>query len=179
MKKIPPPLPKEKTRANHECMLSLPIGCMKFLFSKTVRPHFCFQDLRSVPEANMAREHVKNHRRACTQVLFLSKAEVGFFLLFRNSDRLAGNVRWSEDPSRAWLVPSTAEDLACWKQGFYRQVMELKIQMKNRGSALRPGLMARSVIWWHSLQSQPYLILGMPIPLRVLCLWQGGNKVQP
>jgi hypothetical protein len=57
----------------------------------------------------MAREHVKNHRRACTQVLFLSKAEVGFFLLFRNSDRLAGNVRWSEDPSRAWLVTSAGQ----------------------------------------------------------------------
>jgi hypothetical protein len=25
---------KEKTRAHHECMLSLPIGCMKFLFPK-------------------------------------------------------------------------------------------------------------------------------------------------
>jgi len=33
----PKPLPtpqKEKTRANHECMLSHPIGCMKFLFPK-------------------------------------------------------------------------------------------------------------------------------------------------
>jgi hypothetical protein len=38
MKKYPPPRPhllqKEKTRAHHECMLSLPIGCMKFLFPK-------------------------------------------------------------------------------------------------------------------------------------------------
>jgi hypothetical protein len=25
---------KEKTRARHECLLSLPIGCMKFLFPK-------------------------------------------------------------------------------------------------------------------------------------------------
>jgi hypothetical protein len=25
---------KEKTKAHHECMLSLPIGCMKFLFPK-------------------------------------------------------------------------------------------------------------------------------------------------
>jgi hypothetical protein len=39
-------------------------------------------------------------RRACTQVLFLQTAELGFFSLFRNSDRLAGAFRWSEDPSR-------------------------------------------------------------------------------
>jgi hypothetical protein len=30
----PRPSPKEKTRAHHECMLSLPIGYMKFLFPK-------------------------------------------------------------------------------------------------------------------------------------------------
>jgi hypothetical protein len=30
----PPPPEKEKTRANHECMLSHPIGCIKFLFPK-------------------------------------------------------------------------------------------------------------------------------------------------
>jgi hypothetical protein len=29
-----PPPPKEKTWAHHECMLSLPIGCMKSLFPK-------------------------------------------------------------------------------------------------------------------------------------------------
>jgi hypothetical protein len=32
MKKSPPS--PEKTRANHECMLSLLIGCMKFVFPK-------------------------------------------------------------------------------------------------------------------------------------------------
>jgi hypothetical protein len=31
---FPRPSPKEKTTAHHECMLSLPIGCMKFLFPK-------------------------------------------------------------------------------------------------------------------------------------------------
>jgi hypothetical protein len=31
---------KEKT-GQHECMLSLPIGCMEFLFPKTVGHHFC------------------------------------------------------------------------------------------------------------------------------------------
>jgi hypothetical protein len=30
---LPPPKEREK-QAYHECMLSLPIGCMKFLFSK-------------------------------------------------------------------------------------------------------------------------------------------------
>jgi hypothetical protein len=29
------------------------------------------------------------------------------------SDRLAGTFGWSEDPSTAWLVPSTAEDPLC------------------------------------------------------------------
>jgi hypothetical protein len=68
--------------------------------------------------------------------------------------------------------------------------MELEIQMKNRGITLRPGLMAGSVIWWHSLQSQPYfgnahsseafLIVpqGAHI-LKISSLWQGGNQVQP
>ncbi len=37
-----------------------------------------------------------------------------FFSLFRNSDRLASTFSWSEDPSPAWLVPSTAaEGPAC------------------------------------------------------------------
>jgi len=31
--KTPPP-PPPQTRAHHDCMLSRPIGCMKFLFSK-------------------------------------------------------------------------------------------------------------------------------------------------
>jgi hypothetical protein len=30
----PPHLEKEKSRAHHECVLSLPIGCMQFLFPK-------------------------------------------------------------------------------------------------------------------------------------------------
>jgi hypothetical protein len=33
-KNCPQPAQKEKARAHHECMLSLPIGCMKFLFPK-------------------------------------------------------------------------------------------------------------------------------------------------
>ncbi len=38
-----------------------------------------FCDLRYVPEAGRGREHVENHGRACTQVLFLCKADLGFF----------------------------------------------------------------------------------------------------
>jgi len=34
-------------------------------------------------------------------------------------------------------VPSTAEDPALLKTGFFRQAVELKIQRKNPGSALR------------------------------------------
>jgi hypothetical protein len=44
--------------------------------------------------------------------------ELVFFSLFRNSEGLAGTFRWSEDPSTAWLVPSTAEDPDCLKQVF-------------------------------------------------------------
>jgi hypothetical protein len=68
-----------------------------------------FCNLRSVPEPGTPlREQVTSHGRACTRVLFLHKAELGFFSLFMNSDRLAGTFCWSEDPSTAWLIPSTA-----------------------------------------------------------------------
>jgi hypothetical protein len=65
-----------------------------------------FRDLRSLPEASRPKERVSNHGRACTHVLFLLKAELGFFSRFGNSDRLAGTFRWAEDPSTAWLLPS-------------------------------------------------------------------------
>jgi hypothetical protein len=40
-KNRPPPTPKTYKKSKHfECMLSLPIGCMKFLFSKTIHHHF-------------------------------------------------------------------------------------------------------------------------------------------
>jgi len=60
-----------------------------------------FRDLRSVLEAGRPREQVKNHG---TQVLFLCKAALRFF------SSLADTFHWSEDPSSAWLVPSTVED---------------------------------------------------------------------
>jgi hypothetical protein len=97
-----------------------------------------FRDLRSVPKAGKPREQVKNHGRACTQDLF-HKAELGFFYFLRNSDRLAITFCLSEDPNTARLVLSTAEDPACKKTGFFRQVRGLKIQRKNLGSALHAG----------------------------------------
>jgi hypothetical protein len=57
------------------------------------------RDLRSVPKAGRPREQVQKHGRACTQVLFLCKAELGFFHCLKI---LTG-----------WLVPSTAQDPAC------------------------------------------------------------------
>jgi hypothetical protein len=44
-------------------------------WSAEYRP-FC--DLRTVPETSRLREQVENHGRVCAQVLFLSKAELGF-----------------------------------------------------------------------------------------------------
>jgi hypothetical protein len=89
-----------------------------------------------------------NEGSVCTQVLLRSKAELGFFHFLETVTGLAINFRWSEDPNTAWLVPATGCTRSrLLKTGFFRQVMELKIQMKNRGSALRPGLMAGSLIW--------------------------------
>jgi hypothetical protein len=72
-------------------------------------------NLRTVPEADKPREQVENRGRACTQVLcrgnrskiveghvlrsFTFVKQSGDFSLFRNSDRMAGTFRWSEDPS--------------------------------------------------------------------------------
>jgi hypothetical protein len=55
---------------------------------------------------------LESHGRACTQVLFLCKAELGFFHILEIVTAWLGTFRWSEDPSTAWLVPSTTEDLA-------------------------------------------------------------------
>ncbi len=90
--------------------ISLCVRCLCIGEGPVLRP---LRDLRSVPKAHKSREQIENYGRACTQVLFLHKAELGFFSLFRNSDRLARTFRWSEDPRIAWLVPSTAEDPAC------------------------------------------------------------------
>jgi hypothetical protein len=60
--------------------------------------------LRSAPEAGRPREQVENHRRACTQVLFLCTAELGFFHFL---ERVTG-----------WLVPSAGQKIAV-EPGWY------------------------------------------------------------
>jgi len=50
-----------------------------------------------VPEASRPREQVENHGRACTQVLFLHKAELGFFHFL--------------EIVTGWLVPSTGQKI--------------------------------------------------------------------
>ncbi len=97
-----------------------------------------FRDLRSVSQAGRPREQVENHRTACTQVLFLWKAELGFFHV---SEIVIGWLVPSvgqKHPSRAWLVCTFHHRRSrLLKTGFFRLVRELKIQRKNPGSALR------------------------------------------
>jgi len=57
-----------------------------------------------VPEAGRLREQVKNHGGACTQVLFLCKAELGFFHFF--------------EIVTGWLVPSAGQKIPVWP-GWY------------------------------------------------------------
>jgi hypothetical protein len=57
-----------------------------------------FRDLRSVPEAGRPREQqVENNGRPCTQVLFLRKAELGFFHVL--------------EIVTGWLVPSDRQKI--------------------------------------------------------------------
>jgi hypothetical protein len=65
--------------------------------------------------AQKDKQWVMYRRSACTQVLFLCEAQLGFFHFL---EIVTGTFSWSEYPSTAWLVPSTVEDLACWKQVF-------------------------------------------------------------
>jgi hypothetical protein len=90
-----------------------------------------------VQAMHQPREQVENHGRACTQVLFLSKAELGFFhsSVFLKSEKIVKIFSTAVDPS------SLADIFHCkrsrlLKTSFFRQVRELKIQRKNRGSAL-------------------------------------------
>jgi hypothetical protein len=63
-------------------------NCCVFLIGGRAGHIFCigegpkyrpFHDLRSMPEPGRPMEQVETHGRACTQVLFLQKAELGFF----------------------------------------------------------------------------------------------------
>jgi hypothetical protein len=56
-----------------------------------------FCDLRSVLKAGRPKEHLKNHGRACTKVLFLYKAELGFFHFLKIVT--------------SWLVPSAGQKI--------------------------------------------------------------------
>jgi hypothetical protein len=56
-----------------------------------------FPDLRSMLEARRRREQVENYGGACTQVLFLCKAELGFFHCL--------------EIVTIWLVPSAGQKI--------------------------------------------------------------------
>jgi hypothetical protein len=88
-----------------------------------------FCDLRSVPKAARLREQVKIHGRAGTHVLFLCKAELGFFHFL--------------EIVTGWLVPSVSQKISV-QPGWYLplqkiQLADLKYRVKNPMEAL-PGL---------------------------------------
>jgi hypothetical protein len=60
--------------------------------------------LRSAPEAGSPSEQVENHGRACTQVLFLHKVELGFFHFL--------------EIVTGWLVPSAGQKIPVQSGGY-------------------------------------------------------------
>jgi hypothetical protein len=73
-----------------------------------------FRDLSPVSQAARPREQAENHRRASTQVLFLRKAELGFFhFLEIVTGWLLPSVGQKIPVEPSWYVPSTKEDRAC------------------------------------------------------------------
>jgi hypothetical protein len=76
-----------------------------------------FRDLTSVPEAGRLREQVKNHGRASTQVLFLCKAELGFFhLLEIVTGYMVPSAGQKIQVQPGWYLPPKKISLA--KNGF-------------------------------------------------------------
>ncbi len=65
-----------------------------------------------MPEAGRPREQVENHRRACTQVLFLSKAELGFFHFL--------------EIVTGWLVPSAGQKIPV-QPGWYLPLQKIPL----------------------------------------------------
>ncbi len=61
-------------------------------------------DLRSVPKAGRPREQSENHGRACTEVLFLGKAEQGFFHFL--------------EIVTGWPVPSAGQKISAQPGGY-------------------------------------------------------------
>ncbi len=82
-----------------------------------------------MPEPGRPREHVENHGRASTQVLFLCKADLAFFHFL--------------EIVTGWLVPLLVRRSQysltnlLLKTGFFRQVRELIVKMKKPDSTLR------------------------------------------
>jgi hypothetical protein len=92
-----------------------------------------------VPETGRPREQVENHGRACTQVLFLHKGELGFFhFLEIATGRLVPSVG-QKIPRSQYRLAGTfhCKRSRILKTGFFKQVRELKIQRKNPGSVLQ------------------------------------------
>jgi hypothetical protein len=87
----------------------------------------------------MSREQVKNHRRACTQVPFLFKAELGFFHILEIVTRWPGSLPLIRRSQYSLAGTFTCRRSRLLKTGFLRQVRELKIRRKNQGSALHIG----------------------------------------
>jgi hypothetical protein len=77
-----------------------------------------------VPEPGRPREHVENHGRASTQVLFLCNADLAFFHFL--------------EIVTGWLVPPLVRRSQysltnlLLKTGFFRHVRELKMKMKKK-----------------------------------------------
>ncbi len=63
-----------------------------------------------MPKAGILREQVENHKRACTQVLFLSKAELGCFHFL--------------EIVTGWLVPSAGQKIPV-KPGWYLPLQKI------------------------------------------------------
>jgi hypothetical protein len=59
-----------------------------------------------MPEASRPKEQVSNHGRACTPVLFLLKAELGFFHVLEIATGWLVPSAGQKSPSTAWLLPS-------------------------------------------------------------------------
>jgi hypothetical protein len=75
---------------------------------------------------------VENHGRACTQVLFLRKAELGF-LHFLKIVTVVGTFSSSQDPITALDGTFHRRRSRLLKTGFFKKVRKLKIERKNPG----------------------------------------------
>jgi hypothetical protein len=94
------------------------LWCCCRILTKHDIPMDVFQNVMPTEVGISPRAQISNQRRVCTQVLFLHKAELGFFhfLEIVRGWLVVGTFRPSKDPSTARQVPSTSEDPACWKQ---------------------------------------------------------------